>query len=110
MFGPRAPDEAALWEEKIIRAVDMGEAEFTWKCVSIPSLPVIIGVISESAQRPFKRVQTTLRAIFPSLHQLCFVQRVAPSRTDPRDLSYFWRTIKSPHILILSRGEGGGRP
>jgi len=25
------PDEATLWEEKITRAVDTGEAEFTWK-------------------------------------------------------------------------------
>ena len=28
------PDEATLWEEKITRAVDTGDAEFTWKYVS----------------------------------------------------------------------------
>lgn len=31
---PEPPDEATLWEEKITRAVDTGEAEFTWKYVS----------------------------------------------------------------------------
>ena len=30
-YDPEPPDEATLWEEKITRAVDMGEAEFTWK-------------------------------------------------------------------------------
>lgn len=39
-YDPEPPDEATLWEEKITRAVDMGEAEFTWKCVYTPSLPV----------------------------------------------------------------------
>jgi hypothetical protein len=39
-YDPEPPDEATLWEEKITRAVDMGEAEFTWKYVSIVSLPV----------------------------------------------------------------------
>jgi hypothetical protein len=28
-------DEATLWEEKITRAVDTGDAEFTWKYVSL---------------------------------------------------------------------------
>jgi hypothetical protein len=36
-FDPEPPDEATLWEERITRAVDTGEAEFTWKYVSIPS-------------------------------------------------------------------------
>jgi hypothetical protein len=31
---PELPDEATLWEERITRAVDTGEAEFTWKYVS----------------------------------------------------------------------------
>ena len=35
-YDPDPPDEATLWEEKITRAVDMGEAEFTWKYVFIP--------------------------------------------------------------------------
>jgi hypothetical protein len=39
-YDPEPPDEATLWEEKITRAVDMGEAEFTWKYVYIVSLPV----------------------------------------------------------------------
>ena len=30
-YDPEPPDEASLWEEKITRAVDTGEAEFTWK-------------------------------------------------------------------------------
>jgi len=33
-FEQEPPDEATLWEERITRAVDTGEAEFTWKCVS----------------------------------------------------------------------------
>jgi len=33
-FDPEPPDEATLWEERITRAVDTGEAEFTWKYVS----------------------------------------------------------------------------
>jgi hypothetical protein len=33
-FEPEPPDEATLWEERITRAVDTGEAEFTWKYVS----------------------------------------------------------------------------
>ena len=38
-FEPEPPDEATLWEEKITRAVDMGEAEFTWKYVPFLSMP-----------------------------------------------------------------------
>jgi hypothetical protein len=34
------PDEATLWEEKITRAVDTGDAEFTWKYVL--SLPLLV--------------------------------------------------------------------
>jgi len=30
-FEPEHPDEAMLWEERITRAVDTGEAEFTCK-------------------------------------------------------------------------------
>jgi hypothetical protein len=33
-FEPEPPDESMLWEERITRAVDTGEAEFTWKYVS----------------------------------------------------------------------------
>jgi hypothetical protein len=35
-FEPEPPDEATLWEEKITRAVDTGDAEFTWKYVPFP--------------------------------------------------------------------------
>ena len=45
-YDPEPPDEAALWEEKITRAVDMGEAEFTWKYVPVPSLPVATALTS----------------------------------------------------------------
>ena len=31
---PEPPDEATLWKERITRAVDKGEAEFTWKYVT----------------------------------------------------------------------------
>jgi hypothetical protein len=30
-YDPEPLDEATLWEERITRAVDTGEAEFTWK-------------------------------------------------------------------------------
>ena len=38
-YEPEPPDEATLWEEKITRAVDLGEAEFTWKYVPFLSMP-----------------------------------------------------------------------
>jgi hypothetical protein len=38
-YDPEPPDEATLWEEKMTRAVDTGEAEFTWKYVSILLYP-----------------------------------------------------------------------
>jgi hypothetical protein len=64
------------------RAVETGEAEFIWKYVSVPSLLVII-VISESAQRLFKRVQTAPPAVFSSSHRLFFAQRVPrPDRSQ----------------------------
>lgn len=37
-FDPEPPDEATLWEEKITRTVDTGEAEFTWKYVLFLSI------------------------------------------------------------------------
>lgn len=37
-YEPEPPDEATLWEEKITRAVDLGEAEFTWKYVPFLSM------------------------------------------------------------------------
>lgn len=40
-----------------------------------------LGVISESAQRPFKRVQTAPPAVFSSSHRSLFSQRVPPART-----------------------------
>ena len=45
-YDPDPPNEATLWEEKIARAVDMGEAEFTWKYVSITSFPVTTALTS----------------------------------------------------------------
>jgi hypothetical protein len=49
-FDPEPPDEATLWEERITRAVDTGDAEFTWKYVSIP-LSLINIVYSPSLKR-----------------------------------------------------------
>ena len=112
-FEPEPPDEAALWEEKITRAVDTGEAEFTWKYVFFLSVTVSIaftepsrdagltfvppsivelnslGVISESAQRPFKRVQTAPPAVFSSSQRPFFSQRILPSRTRSQGFMIF---------------------
>jgi len=30
-FEPEPPDEATLWEQRITRAVDTGDADFTWR-------------------------------------------------------------------------------
>jgi hypothetical protein len=108
------PDEATLWEEKITRTVDTGEAEFTWKYVPIPFSPLeyvalmeplrdarltfvppsivelnSLGVISESAQRPFKRVQTAPPALLSSSHRSFFSQRVSPLRTRSQGFMIF---------------------
>jgi hypothetical protein len=47
-----------------------------------------LGVISESAPRPFKRVQTAPPAVFSS-HRSFFGQRVAPVRTQSQGLMIF---------------------
>jgi hypothetical protein len=106
------PDEATLWEEKITRAVDTGEAEFTWKYVSLLPLPVNIaftalrnagltfvppsivelnslGVISDLAQRPFKRVQTAPPAVFSSPHRSFLSHRVGHARTRSQGFMIF---------------------
>ena len=112
-FDPEPPDEATLWEEKITRTVDTGEAEFTWKYVLFLSFIVNIaftklsrdagltfvppsivelnslGVISESALRPFKRIQTAPPAVFSSSHRSFFSQRVPPSRTRSQGFMIF---------------------
>jgi hypothetical protein len=113
-FEVGAPDEATLWEEKITRAVDAGEAEFTWKYAPSPSLqnrsqhthevlrdagltfvpPSIVelnslGVVAEPTQRPFKRVQTAPPAVFSSPHRSFFVHSVAPNRTRSQGFMIF---------------------
>ena len=112
-FEPEPPDEAALWEEKITRAVDTGEAEFTWKYVFFLSVTVNIaftepsrdagltfvppsivelnslGVVAEPTQRPFKRVQTAPPAVFSSPHRSFFAHPLAPSRTQSQGLMVF---------------------
>lgn len=94
-YDPEPPDEATLWEEKVTRAVDMGEAEFTWKDAGLTFIPPSIvelnslGVISESAQRPFKRVQTAPPAVFSSSHRPFFSQRIPPSRTRSQGFMIF---------------------
>ncbi|KAI9438973.1 hypothetical protein H4582DRAFT_1946007 [Lactarius indigo] len=93
-FGLEPPDEATLWEEKITRAVDMGEAEFTWKDAGLTSVPPSImelnslGVVAEPTQRPFKRVQTA-PAVFSSPHRSLFAHSVAPSRSRSQGLMIF---------------------
>ncbi|KAI9450371.1 hypothetical protein BJY52DRAFT_1303067 [Lactarius psammicola] len=88
------PDEATLWEEKITRAVDTGEAEFTWKDAGLTFVPPSImelnslGVVTEPTQRPFKRVQTA-PAVFSSPHRSLFAHPVAPSRTRSQGLMIF---------------------
>ena len=52
-YDPEPPDEATLWEEKITRAVDMGEAEFTWKYVSIASSPVATALTGPKRHRAY---------------------------------------------------------
>jgi hypothetical protein len=47
-----------------------------------------LGVISESAPRPFKRVQTAPPAVFSS-HRSFFAQRAAPARTQSQGLMIF---------------------
>ncbi|KAH9983250.1 hypothetical protein BJV74DRAFT_851415 [Russula compacta] len=91
---PEPPDEATLWEERITRAVDTGEAEFTWKDAGLTFVPPSIvelnslGVISGSAPRPFKRVQTA-PPVFSSSHRSFFAQRVVPARSRSQGLMIF---------------------
>lgn len=92
-LGP--PDEATLWEEKIARAVDTGEAEFTWKDAGLtfvpPSMAELnsLGVVAEPTQRPFKRVQTAPPAVFSSPHRSLFARPVAHSRSRSQGLMVF---------------------
>jgi hypothetical protein len=111
-LGP--PDEATLWEEKIARAVDTGEAEFTWKYAYLPyfqnksqhthkglrdagltfvppSMAELnsLGVVAEPTQRPFKRVQTAPPAVFSSPHRSLFARPVAHSRSRSQGLMVF---------------------
>lgn len=113
-FEVAPPDEATLWEEKIARAVDTGEAEFTWKYALLPYFqnqsqhthegtrdagltfvpPSIVelnslGVVAEPTQRPFKRVQTAPPAVFSSPHRSFFAHPLAPSRTQSQGLMVF---------------------
>jgi hypothetical protein len=48
-----------------------------------------LGVISESTQRPFKRVQTAPPAVFSSSHRSFFSQRVPPARTRSQGFMIF---------------------
>lgn len=48
-----------------------------------------LGVITESAQRPFKRVQTAPPAVFSSSHRSFFSIRVPPSRTRSQGFMIF---------------------
>ncbi|KAI0284827.1 hypothetical protein BC826DRAFT_1054029 [Russula brevipes] len=94
-FEPEPPDEATLWEEKITRAVDTGEAEFTWKNAGLTFVPPSIvelnslGVISDSVQRPFKRVQTAPPAVFSSPHRSFLSHRVGHARTRSQGFMIF---------------------
>ncbi|KAH9954662.1 hypothetical protein BC827DRAFT_1241677 [Russula dissimulans] len=94
-FDPEPPDEATLWEERITRAVDTGEAEFTWKNSGLTFVPPSIlelnslGVISQPAPRTFKRVQTAPPAVFSSPHRSFFAQRAVPARTQSQGLMIF---------------------
>ncbi|KAH9059678.1 hypothetical protein EDB87DRAFT_1562974 [Lactarius vividus] len=93
-FGLEPPDETTRWEEKITRAVDMGEAEFTWKDARLTFVPPSImelnslGVVAEPTQRPFKRVQTA-PAVFSSPHRSLFAHSVPPGRTRSQGLMIF---------------------
>ncbi|KAI9507660.1 hypothetical protein F5148DRAFT_1203208 [Russula earlei] len=94
-FDPEPPDEATLWEEKITRAVDTGDAEFTWKDAGLTFVPPSIvelnslGVIAQFALRPFKRVQTAPPAVFSSTHRSFFAPRAVPARTRSQGLMIF---------------------
>ncbi|KAI0249386.1 hypothetical protein BJV78DRAFT_1227986 [Lactifluus subvellereus] len=94
-LGVEPPDEATLWEEKITRAVDTGDAEFTWKDAGLTFVPSSIvelnslGVVSESTQRSFKRVHTAPPAVFSSPYRSFFTHRVAPVRTRSQGLMIF---------------------
>ncbi|KAI0296729.1 hypothetical protein B0F90DRAFT_1819836 [Multifurca ochricompacta] len=94
-FEVEPPDEATLWEEKITRAVDMGDSEFTWKDAGLTFVPPSIvelnslGVVSEPAQRPFKRVQTAPPAVFSSSHRSFFAHPIVPARTRSQGLMIF---------------------
>ncbi|KAF8261023.1 hypothetical protein EI94DRAFT_1833541 [Lactarius quietus] len=92
-LGPR--DEATLWEEKIARAVDTGEAEFTWKDAGLTFVPPSVvelnslGLVAEPTQRPFKRIQTAPPAVFSSSHRSLFSRPIAPNMTQSQGLMIF---------------------
>src|SRR6266478_5699417 len=48
-----------------------------------------LGVISESVQRPFKRVQTAPPAVFSSSHRSFLSQRIPPVRTRSQGFMIF---------------------
>lgn len=108
-YDPEPPDEATLWEEKITRAVDMGEAEFTWKHVSILFLLVTIALTGSQEMQGLPLYlhlswNSTALASYPSRlgalssayrlhHRQCSPLRTdhyshnafPPPRPDPRD-------------------------
>ena len=63
-FEPEPPDEATLWEERITRAVDTGEAEFTWKYVSSSlSLPAFVKLSCSPSAQEMRALRLYLRLL-----------------------------------------------
>jgi hypothetical protein len=101
-FDPEPPDETTLWEERITRAVDTGEAEFTWKYVSYRSLPVNM-VFTEPQEIRALHLYLHLfwnspaSGSYPSLpHALSSVYRPPPLQSSRRHIDHSLRSVLCP--------------